>query len=86
MKLVSYLREGHDQLAILTDGLLFSMEKLHPDLPNNMSMFLQYWEESLPMAIGGEMMIREGKIDRDKGFSPDNVDLLAPIPFPPSCR
>ena len=86
MKLVTYLNEGHDQLAILTDGLLFSMEHLHPDLPNNMSMFLQYWEESLPMAKGGEMMIMDGKIDRDKGFDPLSVDIIAPVPFPSSCR
>jgi fumarylacetoacetate (FAA) hydrolase len=86
MKLVTYLNDGHDQLAILTDGLLFSMEKLHPDLPNNMSMFLQYWEESLPMAIGGEMMILDGKIDRDNGFDPSSVEIIAPVPFPSSCR
>jgi fumarylacetoacetate (FAA) hydrolase len=86
MKLVTYLNEGHDQLAILTDGLLFGMEKLHPDLPNNMSMFLQYWEDSLPMAKGGEMMIMDGKIDRDNGFDPSSVDIIAPVPFPSSCR
>ena len=62
MKLVSYLSEGHDQLAILVDDLLFNMEVLHPDLPNNMSVFLNYWEESCSMALGGELMIREGKI------------------------
>jgi fumarylacetoacetate (FAA) hydrolase len=86
MKLVSYLSEGHDHLAILVDDLLFKMEVLHPDLPNNMSMFLNYWEESYSMALGGELMIREGKIDREKGFPADTVDFLAPVPFPSSCR
>ena len=86
MKLVSYLHEGHDQLALLTEGLLFNMENLHPDLPTNMSLFLQYWEDSLPMAQGGEMMIREEKIDIDKGIDFDSVDIIAPVPFPASCR
>ncbi len=86
MKIVSYLREGHDRLAILVDGLFYDMEVLHPDLPTNMSMFLNYWEESLSMARGGELMIREGTIYPDQGFAPDSVQLLAPVPFPTSCR
>jgi fumarylacetoacetate (FAA) hydrolase len=86
MKLVSYLNEGHERLAILVDGLLFDMETLHPDLPNTMNMFLNYWEDAYPMALGGEIMIREGKISREKGTMLDRVSLLAPIPFPASCR
>ena len=86
MKLVSYLDEGHDRLALLHDGLLFNMENLHPDLPTNMSMFLQYWEDSLPMAQGGELMIKEGKIHIDNGFGIESVDIIAPVPFPSSCR
>jgi fumarylacetoacetate (FAA) hydrolase len=86
MKLVSYLREGQDRLAILVDGLLYDMEVLHPDLPHNMSMFLNYWEESFSMAQGGELMIREGKIDKSKGFAFDPSEVLAPVPFPTSCR
>ena len=62
MKLVSYLKEEHDQLAVLVDGLLYDMEDLHPDLPNGMSMFLNYWEDTFPMAQGGVLMIEDGKI------------------------
>ena len=86
MKLVSYEQEGHDRLAILVDGLLYDMEALHPDLPHNMSLFLNYWEDALPMAKGGELMIKEGKISKDKGFSTEGVEILAPVPFPASCR
>jgi fumarylacetoacetate (FAA) hydrolase len=86
MKLVSYLKDGHDRLAAYIDGYLFDMEQLHPDLPGNMSLFLNYWEESLPMAQGGEMMVREGKISKSKGIAFDSMPILAPIPFPTSCR
>lgn len=86
MKLVSYLNDGHDQLAILVDGFLYDMGNLHPDLPNNMSMFLQYWEDAYPMALGGEMMIREGKLVNDTAVPFDSVELLAPVPFPSSFR
>lgn len=86
MKLVSYLKDGHDQLALLVDGLLYKMEHLHPDLPNTMSMYLQYWEDAYPMALGGEMMVREGRIDDRRAIPISSVDVLAPVPFPSSCR
>ena len=86
MKLVSYLKEEHDQLAVLIDGLLYDMEDLHPDLPNSMSMFLNYWEDVLPIAQEGALMIEEGKIAQGKGIPFETVELLSPVPFPTSCR
>src|SRR5882724_9676940 len=86
MKFVSYLKEGQDQLAAYIDGYLFDTEFLHPDLPNNMSVFLNYWEDALPMAQGGEIMVREGKISKNKGIAIEGIDLLAPVPYPTSCR
>lgn len=86
MKLVSYLKEGHDQLAAFIDGYLYDMELLHPDLPGNMSMFLNYWEDALPMAQGGEIMVREGKISKNKALLFEQAAILAPVPFPSSCR
>jgi len=86
MKLVSYLKDEHDQLAVLVDGLLYDMERLHPDLPNTMSMFLNYWEESFPVAQEGVLMIEEGRIAEGKGIPVNSVELLAPVPFPTSCR
>lgn len=86
MKLVSYLSEGHDRVAVLIDGFLYDAEVLHPDLPGNMSMFLNYWDDAYSMALGGEMMVREGKIPNSKGIPIDSVTVLAPVPFPSSCR
>ena len=86
MKLVSYLRDGHDQLALLVNDLLYNMENLHPDLPGNIGMFLQYWEDNGPMALGGEMMVNEGKIDDRRAMPVSSVELLSPVPFPSSCR
>jgi fumarylacetoacetate (FAA) hydrolase len=86
MKLVSYIKEERDQLAVLVDGLLYDMEDLHPDLPNSMGMFLNYWEDVFPVAQGGVQMIEEGKIARGKGIPYESVHVLAPVPFPTSCR
>ena len=86
MKLVSYLEEDRDRLGVLIDDLVYDMEVLHPDLPNSMSLFLNYWEDTFPMAQAGELMLREGSRTSNKGMPVNNVHLLAPVPFPVSCR
>ncbi len=86
MKLVSYVKDGHDQLAVLVKNYVYDMELLHPDLPNSMSLFLNYWDDFFPVMQEGVRMIEEGKIAENKGISVDIVDLLAPVPYPASCR
>ncbi len=86
MKLVSYLQDGHDRLGVLIDDLVYDMEVLHPDLPNSMGLFLNYWEESYPVLQAGELMLREGDRISSKGMPLNTLQLLAPVPFPTSCR
>ena len=86
MKLVSYLEEDRDRLGILINDLVYDMEVLHPDLPNSMSMFLNFWEDAYPMALAGELMLREGSRASNRGIPVNDIQLLAPVPFPVSCR
>lgn len=86
MKLVSYLKDNHEQLAVLIDGFVYDMEVLHPDLPNSMNMFLTYWEDAFPVAQAGELMLKEGSRTSNKKIPISQVELLAPVPFPSSCR
>jgi len=86
MKLVSYLQEDRDRLGVLINNMVYDMEVLHPDLPNSMSMFLNFWEDALPMAKAGELILREGSRSSNKGIPVNDVQLLAPVPFPISCR
>ena len=86
MKLVSYIKEEREQLGVLINEIIYDMEVLHPDLPSSMSMFLNYWEESFPFAQAGELMLKEGTRTSNKGVPLKDVKLLAPVPFPASCR
>lgn len=86
MKLVSYITEGRDQLAFLVDGLLYDCDFIHPELPNSMNMFLQYWDDMFPIAKETEAAIKAGRISKEKGIAIETVPLLAPVPFPSSCR
>ncbi len=86
MKLVSYLKDGHDQLAFFVDNYMYDCDFLHPELPGNMNMFLQYWEDMFPTAQAINEAIKDGRIGKEKGVALENIQLLAPIPFPTSCR
>lgn len=86
MKLISYIKEEREQLGVLINEMVYEMEALHPDLPNSMSMFLTYWEDMFPIAQAGELMLKEGTRTSRRGQPLNEVDLLAPVPFPSSCR
>jgi fumarylacetoacetate (FAA) hydrolase len=86
MKLVSYLKEEHDQLALLENNLLYDTDLLHPELPSSMSMFLAYWEDNYNIALNLQKAIRDARIGKERGFPFEEANLLAPVPFPNSCR
>ncbi len=86
MKLVTYLKDNHEQLALLVEGKLYDTDVLHPDLPISMAMFLVYWEDVYPIALAAEKRIKDGSFDykRSKEFTEETI--LAPVPHPTSCR
>ncbi len=86
MKIVSYVADEQDRLGVLVDGKVFDMEVLYPDIPSSMSMFLNYWDDFFPVAQAGELMLREKTRNTEKGIPLEEVRLLAPVPFPASCR
>jgi len=86
MKLVTYLKDEHEQLAVLVDGLLYNVERIHPDIPNTMNMFLNYWDDLYPIVQAGVLAIEEGSISSSKALPLESASLLAPLPIPSSCR
>ena len=65
MKLVSYLKEEDDQLAILENNLLYDTDLLHTELPSSMTMFLTYWEDNYALALKLHQAILEDRIGRE---------------------
>src|SRR5271169_4429561 len=86
MKLVSYLKNGHDQLAFWVNDYLYDADLLHPELPSSMTMFLNFWEETFPIAAAINDSIIEGRIGKQNGVAGAEVQLLSPVPFPTSFR
>lgn len=86
MRLVTYLKEERDHLAMLVDGRLYDMETLHPDLPVSMAMFLNYWDDVMPLAKAVEQRIKEGLVRNVMSVAFEEVEVMAPVPHPTSCR
>jgi fumarylacetoacetate (FAA) hydrolase len=86
MKLVSYLSDEHDQLALLVDGFLYNMDNLHPELPGSIGMFLTYWEEAFPQAAAGEKAVKEKRFLQNRGIPYEEVQMLSPVVFPNALR
>ncbi len=86
MKLVSYLKDEHDQLALAVDDKVYDLDEMHPELPSSMNMFLTYWEENYPIALAVNNAIINGKLGNERSVPIDSVQLLSPVPFPTSCR
>ncbi len=86
MKLVTYLKEEHDHLAMVINDMLYDMDAIHPELPPSMAMFLNYWDDYFPIAQNAEQRIKNGLKGNVFGSAWDDSTILAPIPYPTSCR
>ena len=86
MKLVTYIKEEQEHLAMLINDLLYDMEAIHPELPVSMAMFLNYWDDYFPVAQNAEQRILSGLSGTGKAISLADKILLAPVPYPTSCR
>ena len=87
MKLVTHLKDGHEQLAILVNGILYDTDTVNPELPSSMAMFLSYWDDAYPLAVAATHQIEEGNMGKRAYTTPYNQnEVLAPVPFPTSCR
>ncbi|HWB24241.1 MAG TPA: fumarylacetoacetate hydrolase family protein [Chitinophagaceae bacterium] len=86
MKLVSYLKDGQDQLAFYFEGYLFDTDAMHPELPSSLNMFLTFWDDNYAIAQAIDRSIKEHRISINNAVMADDVQLLSPIPFPASCR
>ncbi len=86
MKLVTYLKDEREQLALLVDGLLYDTDVLHPDLPISMAMFLNYWDDVMPVAKAAEFKIKDGLVRNVMAVPFADAEILAPVPNPTSCR
>ena len=85
MKLVTYAKNGSEQLAFLIGDRLYDPNKVNPDLPSKMADLLQNWENKIQAMHEAEAKIRNGGMSYE-GVSYSGAEIMAPVPHPASCR
>jgi fumarylacetoacetate (FAA) hydrolase len=85
MKLVSYLKNGQEQLAILINGKLHDTNNVANDLPASMKELLDSWDTYFDRLKVAEQQLATAS-SVDAGTDVSEVTLLAPVPHPSSCR
>lgn len=82
MKLVSFIHNGNEQCGMLLDQYVYPTSGM--EMPGTMSGLLNEWEEWYPRLKLVHDEIAAGKSLSRLGLG--DIELLAPVPHPASCR
>jgi fumarylacetoacetate (FAA) hydrolase len=85
MKLVSINYEGKDKIALLIDSNIYPVFQLNASLADNMAAFLEAGEDAMEVLRKLEDTIRKNP-RQFNSYSVNKQPLLAPVPYPSSCR
>lgn len=85
MKLVTYLKNGKEQLAFLVDGRLYDTNETNKQLPGTMAALLNDWERMRDTARMADEAIKAGTTGME-GTDYAKAHIIAPVPHPTSCR
>jgi fumarylacetoacetate (FAA) hydrolase len=86
MKLISYLKDGKEQLALLVKNHLFDTNSQYLNAPATMKELLERWDTGYPGLLSQEAEINRGDRKYADRIPYESVQILAPVPFPASCR
>ena len=81
MKIVTYTNKEGADLGLLLNDKIYSLKAI----TNTMNAFLQMGDTAMENAKSIEDSIKNGSSNLE-GISLTEAKLLAPVPFPPSCR
>lgn len=85
MKLVTYAKNGKEQLAFLVNNALYDTNTANASLPATIMPLLNSWETLVDTARKTEDDIKSGKLSLE-GTPYNSAKILATVPNPTSCR
>jgi fumarylacetoacetate (FAA) hydrolase len=85
MKLVTYLKNGKEQLAFYINDRLYDTNAANNQLPATMEGLLQNWEHAIGDMRKAEDEIKSGT-GSFQGIAFAGANVLAPVSHPTSCR
>ena len=83
MKLINYLKENTQQLAFLKNDAVYDCNATNINLPATMNELLRSWESLSAIAEKAYNNLPGEKLNL---ISIDDIQLIAPVPSPTSCR
>ena len=83
MKLVSYLQNGEEKYGFYDQSLVFSHNTVSAYLPKTLSKLLDNWEKFFPVMHDS---IKYSELKKTDAIPLHEIEMLAPIPHPRSCR
>ena len=86
MKLVCYQNHTIEQPALLVNGKIYCLTGLNKHFPATMNELLDKWSYYIPLLYAEEKAILRGQKDHVISFTPEQMQLMAPVPYPGSCR
>jgi fumarylacetoacetate (FAA) hydrolase len=86
MKLVSYIKGKQEQVGFLLNERIYSPELWKKDSAITMNFLLEHWEKLYPEFKKMNADNGRGTFKVSNGISINTVKLLAPVPYPGSCR
>lgn len=86
MKLVTYSKQGKEQLAFCINDMLYDVNIADSNLPQTVTPVLWDWEKYNDLLRRAEDDIRSGKNTKAEGIAFNMANILAPVPRPTSCR
>jgi fumarylacetoacetate (FAA) hydrolase len=85
MKLVTYSKQGTEQLAFLVNNMLYDVNAVNSKLPATITALLNNWEEHIDAMKQADADIKAGKMTT-QSTSYETAEIMAPVPRPTSCR
>ena len=85
MKLVSYNKQGNEQLAFCIGDNLYDTNTANQQLPSTMKELLNNWEAIEKLAKEVYQLLKNSS-DVKPSASFTTAEILAPVPQPASCR
>ena len=85
MKLVTYAKNGIEQLSFYHDGKLYDTHAVNASLPTRMAHLLQNWESHNDVMLRANDDLKSGKLPTES-IDYKTAPILAPVTQPTSCR
>jgi fumarylacetoacetate (FAA) hydrolase len=86
MKLVSFTKNKRTYTGIVSGDQVYDIHLLNPGMPESMIELLSRWDENYPGLLQLSIEIDHSVKWKNQGIALQEVELIAPVPNPPSLR